>query len=228
MQAKKCMLYGMYENEEMTAKTGGNFVLPPTGNQVAKCVGIVMLGTIDSTYEGHVKRVPTVRISFELLRTNHVFVEGEAPQPFIVNKEFTFSMNKKAGLRKMLDAWRGTAMTDEEARKFNIVKLIGADCLANIIKKTSGKGTEYIDIATISQIPAGTEVPAQRTESFLFNYNLPFKTDVYKKLPEYIQKKIQSSDEYIALSKDSQPQVEDSVQASLPKATGTKKDTTPF
>lgn len=190
----------MYENEEMTAAVGGNYALPDPANHVAICCGIVHLGTVDHTYEGKVTRKKMVRISFELVNTNHVFDEAKGNEPFIVTKEFPFSMNKKAGLRKMLEAWRGASMTDDEAKAFNIVKLITAPCLVNVIIKTSGKGNKYVDIATVSQVPQGTNVPPLRKGTFLFNFNPPFKSDVFNSLPEYVQKVIKTSDEYLALS----------------------------
>ncbi|HYG50481.1 MAG TPA: hypothetical protein VD905_06240 [Flavobacteriales bacterium] len=187
----------MFENEEMYADVGSSYTPAPAGNHIGFCCGVVLLGTVDHEYQGHKSRKKKLRLFFELTNTSNPDTEGA---PFIVSKEYLYSLGPKANLKKMLDGWRGEALTKEEAAKFNIAKILEAPCMVNVLVKTSAKQNKYNDISSISQIAEGTVVPAMKTKPFLFNFNPPFKTEIFNSLPEWIQKIIQTSDEYKALT----------------------------
>lgn len=199
------------ENEVMTAGVGGNFTLVPAGNHVARCYMLVKEGTIENNFTDdkgkvHEKRDEMIRLGFELVNTSHVFNEDKGSEPFVIDQELLYSMHKKAKLRKLLESWRGEVLTEAEAKAFNHVKLLGpadyegAECLVNVVHRESGSGNKYATIASITPVPAGTSVPAGKNARILFNFNPPFKTEVFNSLPEFIQKKIKSSDEYIKLA----------------------------
>jgi hypothetical protein len=188
-------------NEVITAEVGGNYTLPPAGNQLAMCTGLVVLGTSESTYEGHVKKEKKIMLIFELVSTNHVFKKENGPEPFIMHKEFTHSLNAKSNLRKFLNSWAGTKLTDEAAAGFNLAKLVGAGCFANVVHDKNKKGDDRADIISVSPIPAGIAVPAARTPIRIFNVNKqPFQSDIFALLAPWLQKKIQASDEYKAMN----------------------------
>jgi hypothetical protein len=190
----------MYDNEEMTAGIGGNFVLPPIGNQKGICCWFVDLGTIDHSYEGHVTRKKMCMVAYELTETNHVFKDGEEPQPFIVHKELPYTMNEKAGLRKLVDSWRGEKLTNDQAKAFNHVKMLGVPGLVNIVHKESAKGKKRAEILTVTGLPEEMKAPVARIKPLLFNFNPPFKTEEFNRLPKWIQDKIVTSDEYLKLA----------------------------
>src|ERR1700748_3863007 len=111
--------------------------LIPADNYIARCYQMIEIGTVTELYMGEPKQMVKVRIGFELPTLTKVFKEENGEQPFVFSAEYTLSMTEKANLRKLLTSWRGTPFTEEEAKAFDITKLIGAPCFLNIIHKAS-------------------------------------------------------------------------------------------
>lgn len=186
---------GKYDNEVVESSLGGGFTPAPQGNHKGVLVGVVLLGTIEQEYEGKVSRKKMVRLYFELSNTSNDEDEG---RPFVVAKDYLNSLNSKANLRKLLNGAFGP-ITDKMVETFNMVRLLNCACLINVAIVKSAKGTEYNDILNLSPIPDGDPMPVQKTEEFLFNFNPPFKQLEFERLEPFVQAKIKTSDEYIAL-----------------------------
>lgn len=177
---------------------GSDFVLIPAGNHIARCYAMVEIGTIKEEagiYAG--KELHKVRITWETPHECHDF--GKGLQPFSVSKEFTLSMHEKATLRKMLESWRGKSFTDEEAKRFDITKLLGVPCMINVIHKTSGKGGQYPDISSIATLPKGLEAPGQVNASYELSFG-NWNQNIFDSLPDFVKNKIKSSKEYAAMT----------------------------
>jgi hypothetical protein len=208
--------------EVLIAVPGKNFILPPAGNHLAICCGIVHVGTIDTEYQGHKKKQNVIRLGFELPEKKHIFDEKKGPESFVVWKDYTFSLarlknNKKTNLRTMLENWRGVEMSDEETKTFNILKLLTAPCRMNIIIRTSRGGTDYVDIGSIA-MPAETDIiPKQTVPNLVFTFSKPFKTEVFNSLPDFIKDKIKSSKEYLALANPGSVEAKPDVQTTATK-----------
>jgi len=179
---------------------GGNFELVPAGNHVARCYSMIHIGTIPETYMGEQKQMNKVRISWELPTEKRIFDKDRGEQPFSVSKEYTLSMGEKANLRKDLQSWRGRPFSEEEAKAFDVTKLLGIPCMLNVIHgKSKSSGREYAVIASISGLPRGTTCPQQINPSYEFSLE-KFDNEKFKALPEWLMKKIASSKEYKELS----------------------------
>lgn len=193
------------EEVVITGEVGGTFTPAPSGNHLAILTRITMLGTIDNSFEGHVKRDPMLRLEFELVNTNHVFDEDKGPEPFVIAKNYKLSMNEKANLRKMIEGWIGEKLQKDEAKNFNVAKMLRAQCMCNVVHRVSQKnGNTYAEIASIAQVPDGVEVKEPRTDVKIFilqkgTTKETFDSTKFAALPEFIQKIIKTSDEYIAL-----------------------------
>jgi len=177
---------------------GGDFVLIPAGNHIARCYGMVQIGTVKEEtgiYAG--KETHKVRISWETPHEAHDF--GKGIQPFSIHKEFTLSMNEKATLRKMLESWRGKAFTEVEAEKFDITKLLGKPCMINVIHKTSGKGSTYADISSLATLPKGLECPEQVNPTLELSFD-NWSAAIFESLPDFVKEKIKKSKEYAAMT----------------------------
>jgi len=179
------------------------------GAYIARCFSMVQIGTIEQEYMGETKELNKVRITWELPSEKKVFKEGEPEKVLTVSKEFTLSLHEKANLRKFLESWRGKGFTDEEAKKFNISKLLGVPCFLSIIHKTSKQGKVYADISSISTLPKGMTCPEQVYDNFEFSFT-PFDQDKFDSLPDWLKDKIRTSKEYITLHEPSDHQVSDS------------------
>ncbi len=177
---------------------GRDFVLIPAGNHIARCYGMVQIGTVNEEsgiYAG--KEIHKVRISWETPHEAHDF--GKGMQPFAIHKEFTLSMNEKATLRKMLESWRGKAFTEVEAEKFDITRLLGKPCMINVIHKTSGRGGTYADISSLATLPKGLECPDQVNPTLELSFD-NWSAAIFESLPEFVKEKIKKSKEYAAMT----------------------------
>jgi hypothetical protein len=158
---------------------------------------MVHIGHVDEMVMGQMKNLNKVRIGWELPTELKVFKPENGAQPVVFSKEFTLSMNEKANLRKLLASWRGKGFSEDEAKSFDITKLLGATCMLNIIHKPgkSDPSKIYEEIGSISPIPKGVTCPPQVNKTFLLDYD-NFTTEAFETLPEFIKKKIESSKEY--------------------------------
>lgn len=173
--------------------------LIPAGNYLARCYQMVELGTLTEVIMGTSKTLHKVRIGWELPTELKVFKEGEPERPLAISMDFTLSMNPKATLRKMLASWRGKDFTEEEAKAFDITKLIGAACMLNVIHKpgVADPSKMYEKISSISPLAKGTTCPPAINPPFMLSYD-EWDDQKFFSLPDFIQDKIKSSAEFQA------------------------------
>lgn len=176
---------------------GGDFVLIPAGNHVARCYGMIDIGTVkeeQGIYAG--KESHKVRISWETPLECHDF--GKGLQPFAIHKEFTISMNEKATLRKFLQSWRGKEFSEDEAKRFDITKLLGVPCMLNVIHKTSASGNTYADISSVGTLPKGFVCVDQVNPRMELTYD-NWNQGLFDSLPDFIKDKMKKSKEFAAM-----------------------------
>jgi uncharacterized protein (DUF2249 family) len=176
--------------------TGVKRELIPAGNYPARCYSMLHIGTIEENIMGDIKRLNRVNITWELPTETRVFKEENGEQPMVISQEFTLSMNEKANLRKFLESWIGKGFTEEEAKNFDITKLLGKPCMLSIIHKKSQKGSEYAIISSVATMPKGMECPEQINATLEFNFDDKFDVKVLESFPEFIKDKIKRSEEY--------------------------------
>lgn len=170
--------------------------LIPAGNYIARCYQMIEIGTVKEIILGKEKILPKVRIGWELPTELKVFKEENGEQPLVISKEFTLSMAEKANLRIALKSWRGKDFTDEEAKSFDITKLIGVPCMLNVIHKPSKDGTrQYEEISGITPMPKGVNCPEQINNTFILSYD-DFDINKFNTLPDFIRNKMQTSMEF--------------------------------
>ncbi len=170
----------------------------PAGSHVARCYGMIEVGTVEQVYQGETKKAHKVIIDFELPLETSVFREGEPEKPFVISKEYTLSFHEKSTLRAHLSSWRGKPFTDAEAANFDITKLVGVPAMVNVIHKASADGTKtYANIASISPMPKGLVCPEQVNESRVLAYSA-WNQEVFMGLPEWLANKISETPEYKA------------------------------
>jgi hypothetical protein len=187
----------------LTAPIGGssNRQIAPEGSYPARCYQIIDLGTTEQggNYPGKKRKV---QFLFELPTELAVFDEAKGSQPYYVRSIYTLSMNEKALLRRDLSAWLGKKLSDAEAAKLDIFKMLGKTCMVNIAHVTKGENT-YANIISFAPLMKGYECPAAINEAFTYTPTA-HDQEVFSKLPEFIQDKIKESDEYIAMSRNEQ------------------------
>jgi hypothetical protein len=183
---------------------GGDFKKVPPGAYIGRCYSLIDLGTQLTSGQYGEKLQHKIRIAWEL------FGEDEAGQPLTIDvngkqmpltisKSYTMSLHEKASLRKDLAAWRGKDFTDEEAKGFDVSKLVGAYCMVNATTgETNGK--TYTNVAGLTPLPGALKnvKPAAVHEPLLFDLDKP-DMEVFATFHEKLQDAIKRSPEWAKL-----------------------------
>lgn len=171
---------------------GKEFEAAPVGNHVARCVGLIDLGTQEGEYQGKTTHARKVVIRWEL--PNELMSEGEyAGRPFIVSKFYTASLSEKANLRKELGSWRGRDFTADELTGFDAKNILDKPCMVNVIHNDKGKAK----VAGVSPVPKGMNVPGRVNDILYFSLEeSEFDPDTFDKLSEFYQEQIRKSPEW--------------------------------
>lgn len=172
------------------------FELVPAGNHVARCYQMIEIGTEEKEFKGDTKKRYTVRIVWELPNEKKVFDPAKGEQPFSIGKDYTLSMHEKATLRMDLQSWRGKAFTEQEAKAFDVSKLIGAACMLNIIHEVSQNGNTYAKISGVSAMPKGLQAPPQINPSFVLSYDAVDFDSKFATLPDWLKERISKTPEF--------------------------------
>ncbi len=159
---------------------------------------MVHIGTVKNEYQGETKMLNRIRIGWELPTETRVFNPEKGEQPMMIENTYTLSMHEKATLRAVLQSWRGKPFTEDEARAFDVTKLLGVPCMINVIHKPSKDGTRlYSNIAGVTPMPKGVACPPQVNPTFELNYD-EFDQAKFESLPEFIRNEMKGSVEYLA------------------------------
>lgn len=154
------------------------------GVHIARCVRLIDLGT--QLNERYGKYQPKVILGFEIPEET-IEIEG-VKKPLMISKEYTNNLGDKANLRKDLEAWRSKPFSDEEARGFDLTKLVGKTCMLTVIHKESN-GNTYANISSIAPLHKSLTAPDQFNESLIYDINMG-KEGTFEKLPEFQRAKI--------------------------------------
>lgn len=180
---------------------GGNFKRVPQGVFIGRCYSLVDLGTQLSTGQHGEKMQHKIRIGWELFGEDEqgapltVDVDGHE-MPMVISKNYTVSLHEKSNLRKDLAAWRGKDFTDEEAKSFDVSKLIGAYCMVNVTtSETNGK--TYSNVAGLTPLPGALKnaKPEPVHAHVVFDLDKPDMV-VFNTFHEKLQETIKRSPEW--------------------------------
>ena len=184
---------------------GGNFKRVPQGVFIGRCFSLIDLGTqfTDGAYGP--KSQHKIRIGWELFGDDEngepltIEVDGQQ-MPLTISKSYTVSLHEKAGLRRDLAAWRGKDFTEEEAKAFDVSKLLGAYCMVNVTtSETNGK--TYSNVAGLTPLPGALKnaKPAPVHDDLVFDLDKPDMT-VFASFHEKLQEAIKKSPEWARMS----------------------------
>jgi hypothetical protein len=144
----------MADRVTATDSGGSKFLPHPAGSFGMRCVDVVDLGAAVQSYAGE---TPYLTHKCAL-----VFASGERHENgdlVLVTQEYTVSMNERAKLRQHLEAWRGKAYTDEQAKQgVPVDKLEGQPALVVVSHRQSKKGRTYATIDALGPLPKGMVV----------------------------------------------------------------------
>jgi hypothetical protein len=186
-----------------TDSGGGNFKRVPAGVFIGRCFSIIDLGTQLTNGQYGEKMQHKIRLGWELFGEEEdgtpltIDVDGKS-MPLTISKSYTVSLHEKANLRKELAAWRGKDFTDDEAKAFDVSKLLGAYCMVNVTtSETNGK--TYSNVAGLTPLPGVLKAskPAAVHDNLKFDLD-DIDMEVFSKFHEKLQESIKKSPEWIA------------------------------
>lgn len=128
-----------------------SFETPPAGSHGACLVAIIDLGTQKDTYQGTETERPQVYLCWELTSCP---MSGTTNN-HLIGRKYTFSLNEKAALRKLVKSWRGKDLAIGE--EFDILAMLGKSCMLSISRKEVGDKS-YAQLDGVSAVPAGMKV----------------------------------------------------------------------
>lgn len=194
----------------------GNFKKVPPGVYVARCYSLIDIGTQVTEGQYGVKEAHKIRIGFEIFGEDDagkpltIDMDGKE-MPLTISKSYTLSLHEKAGLRKDLAAWRGKDFTEEEAKAFDVSKLINAYCMLNITT-SENNGKTYTNIAGITPLPQALKnaKPEAVHSVVLFDLDQP-DWDMFKNFHEKLQETIKKSPEFAMAAGNATPPADDDI-----------------
>lgn len=183
---------------------GGNFKRVPPGAYIGRCFSLIDLGTQTTNGQFGEKSSHKLRIGWELFgedeQGNPLTIEVDGREmPLTISKSYTVSLHEKASLRRDLAAWRGRDFTDEEAKGFDVSKLLGAYCMVNVTQ-SEANGKTYSNVAGLTPLPGALKnaKPAPVHDFVRFDLDDP-DMNVFGAFHEKLQDAIKASPEWKAM-----------------------------
>lgn len=169
---------------------GGDFTPVPEGTHFAVCDMVVDLGKQRTTYMGDTTIKHQVYIRWQIPAERTEWTDGEGVKhegPMVIGKTYTSSLSEKANLRKDLQAWRGKVFTEDELKKFDISKLLGAPATISVTHKPRESGGVYANVTSIGGLPKGLDKPQAEGEPLIYGDE---DAEAYERLPKWLKEKV--------------------------------------
>lgn len=168
-------------------ESGGDFVLAPAGNHIARCVQMIDLGTQYSEF--YDKSQHKLIIGWELPSEPN----GDKGV-HIVFKRYTVSLHENSSLRKDLESWRGRKFTDKEREGFDVSKVLGHPCMVNV-SHDGRDGRTYANVDAVAPLPKGMECPVQVSGTVKFDIESP-DMEVFDTFSDKLKETIKKAKEW--------------------------------
>lgn len=142
---------------------------PEEGPHPAVLVGIIDLGTHKEEYGGKEKDTHKLLLVWELAGLK----EPGTQIPVTIGRDYTFSLNEKSNLAKMIGGWRGKALAEGE--EFDLTVMLGKPCLLTVSHKTSKEAERvYAVVSGISPwkgpLVAGKPLPKESVNKLAWTF----------------------------------------------------------
>ena len=180
----------------LTAKetSGGNFNPVSEGLHQAVAYCLYDLGTQYNEKFG--KSNHKVLIGWEI-PTERIDVERDGQMvnlPRAISKQYTLSLHEKAQLRKELESWRGKAFTEHELEGFDLTKLLGVNCMIQVIHKHKD-GKTYANVANVVSLPKQMPKVEPENPCKYFSFE-EHQDEIPEGTPDWIKDIIKASEEW--------------------------------
>jgi hypothetical protein len=215
------------------SKPASDFEQVPEGTFVARCYGLVFLGTQETQYKGETKQQEKVVIQWELLDDEGKTKDGK---PFTISKKYTRTLDERGNLYSDLNAWRGKRFTPEELEAFDMMNVLGAYAQLQVLHdKNEQSGKTYANVTAL--MPYKGAKPDPVNDNIVFDIEEP-DADTFNKLSDYLKRMIQAAPEFSApagavlaeakAAAEAQAKSDDVVIKDLPATDDIDLDSIPF
>lgn len=161
----------------------------PTGLHIARCFGMLEIGSVQSTFNGKTSINPKAIAQFEILDWHDSY--GNTP---VVNHFYTVSGHPKAKLRQAMEMLNGKSFTDTELDVINASWMVGQYCMINI-SHVEANGFVNPKITAVLAVPPSTVLPDPVNVDQVFSVTTP-DLSVFNELPIWVKRMIKSSPEW--------------------------------
>jgi len=192
-----------HENDEsvneFTADVS-NYLPAPAGNHLARCVGLIALGTHRGEYKGKIGEPrKKIMMTWELPEALHVFNEDEGEQPFLVSRIYSLVISDKATYTQHMQGWTGGRIN----RDFNPLQMVGKPCQLSIIHKQSADNPERVRsrVSTIMGLTKNQPCPERINPISVLTFG-KWDESLFNEQSDWIKKTIEASPEYKAMKGD--------------------------
>lgn len=176
------------------------FENPPAGSHLARCYGLIDLGTQSSWWEGKETKRRKVRISFELPYCkmegkHHADLKGK---PFSIHAQLTQSLDRRSTLRQFLEGWRGKRFEAHELESYDPKRLLGLPARLALVENEKG----WINIDAISRVTREEQeaMPLLMTPKVYLSLEPDeFDQETFNRLTEKTRNKIMLTPEWARL-----------------------------
>jgi len=130
-----------------------NFKPVPAGAHPAICIWMVDLGLQSGPYKTRHQVYMKFEIPGERMKVERDGVEVD--MPMTIGAYYTVSLSRKSNLRSDLEGWRGVPFTEQEAKGFDITKVLGKHCTVVVQHKINDDHSRTAVVKSITQAPRG-------------------------------------------------------------------------
>lgn len=166
-------------------KTQGEFKSVPAGTHVGVVTGIAFLGLQPGS---QMYPTPSYKLALTVSFPGHKTDDGRGE--LSVTQTYTYSTNKKATLRKVVEAIVGPFADEKAVNQFEISSLLGKAALFSVVHKQRDDKV-FANIGGVIALPAGMPVAAVQNPPRYFTPDLDPSDFLaaYNALPEFLRKK---------------------------------------
>jgi hypothetical protein len=150
-------------NAPVSNSDGGDYERPPAGMHPAVLVALIDLGTHTRTNDkGQAWDSRKILFVWELTDE-----PDKAGNNFVVGQDFTWSLNKNANLRHIIEGWIGRTLNVDEHYDFG--HLLGQSCVVTLTEGLSKNGKKYVNLTGVGKPMRGMTVPPAKLPTFAFS-----------------------------------------------------------
>lgn len=187
-QKTKNKLY-CQQHKMIIKDTGGNFENAPTGTHIARCIGLIGVGTHESEYQGQKRLRTQIVVVWEL--PNESMSDG---RPFVISQWYTRSLSEKANLRKDLKNWRGRDFTGPELQAFELRDILDKGCQVVLSENEKQK----VNVTGVAGLPKGVTLPERQNDLRYFDIE-EYNEGEFLALSDKMREKVRESLEFAEL-----------------------------